>query len=315
MISLRFVIWLVLVSATFHVDIQCIEVSHHNSLRRNYYRKESFETKNNERHLQGYIVTLRLYNTVTNTTVTDLVQNQVVNIGRTPPGSLTIQAIGEGFTASSARLILSGAVGIRVTEGAPYFTLCENVKEKFFPCRGLKLGKYKIQVEFYSRSNRQGTLITTKSIEFEIISVPAQIPIKVPLRSTKAPSNKPILATKITLSLAPIPPTSTPSLGQVKIQTLAPIIKPTINPIAKPAIELINPPISVFSVAPTNQLTTATKVIPSLAPTNNNQSIAPNNNINLEPNLWPTKTPDAAAPVFSSTSAPSSSSCTIPKVS
>jgi hypothetical protein len=228
--SLKYLLWVVItfVSALVCVNVQSKKSNLHNSLRRKLDVKASFNANKNERHLQGYVVTLRLYNAVTNTSVTDLIQNQVVNIGSTPPGSLTIQAFGEGFDSKSARFILTGATTIRNTEGYPYLTLCKNDKENFFPCKDLKLGKYNIRVKFFSKSYRRGTLVTTKSIDFELRGVTprllapsfAPVSLKTSKKPTVAPTNKPTMAPVFSPSSAPVSSCTKPKVRICIIQNV-----------------------------------------------------------------------------------------------
>jgi hypothetical protein len=93
------------------------------------------------RELQTVSVKFSLLNTVSDTLVTDLMQNAVANIGAVPANNLSIEVSVTGANPASVKLSLTGATTITAIEGGT-FSLCGNSGRDFRPCTSLILGKY-----------------------------------------------------------------------------------------------------------------------------------------------------------------------------
>jgi hypothetical protein len=197
---------------------------------------ELFDASILDRKLQANSVTFKLFNAVPvpDMLITDLDQNELVNLGSIPPGNLNIQVVSSGWKPASVRISLTGAVTRTVVEGGT-FTLCGNSGSNFATCNNLILGRYNIRAELFSGALGTGQLLTTSSIDFVLanatvapapapITAPITVPVIVPVRPTTPPAKAPV----------PVPvPVSLPQpvLAPAPIPVSLPITLPVPQPV------------------------------------------------------------------------------------
>jgi hypothetical protein len=149
---------------------------------------------------------LKLINAETDTLVTDLSQNLVVQLGSSiSPTKLTIQVVVNGFTPApqSVKITLTGPVNRTVIETGTY-TLCGNLGLDFNPCTNLVYGKYNVKAELFTLRGALGTVISTTGLNFELKSptVPSPVlsPVRAPISAPTQTCTVPRVRKKILLS-------------------------------------------------------------------------------------------------------------------
>jgi cell division septation protein DedD len=186
------------------------------------------------RQLQTNTTTFKLINAVTDTSITDLIQNSVVNLGSISPNTLSIQVVLTGWQAGSVRITLTGAISRIVLERGT-FSLCGNSGSDFFPCTGLKHGSYSILAELFLQRNGTG-LMSSRRIDFVLQggSPIAPVPTPVAKAPTKSPDSFPTKApTRSPTKMPSKAPTRTPITNAPLAK--APTRSPTASPVSSPS--------------------------------------------------------------------------------
>jgi hypothetical protein len=149
------------------------------SSRSNLRLRETADKQQSLRNLQlSTSTTFKLMNADSDTVITTLMQNSIVDIGSTPPNQLTIEISTTGFLPRSVKLSLTGAQTYSKVEGGK-FALCGNSGSNYYPCKFLSVGKYKLNADFYTKSFGNGDYISSSSIDFELTNTMVA-PVKIP---------------------------------------------------------------------------------------------------------------------------------------
>jgi hypothetical protein len=191
------------------------------------------------RTLQDTSTTYRLFNAVTDTVITTLMQNSVVNIGDVPANYLTIEVSTTGFKPKSVKLSLIGEQSTyKATEGGT-FVLCGNSGSNYNPCSSLTLGKYKLTADFYSAWGGNGEFISSSSIDFELTNTGASAPVLPPVTPVSPPVDPPVSPPVDPPVSPPVdPPVSPPVNPPVSPPVLPPVSPPVLPPVSKPSCSI-----------------------------------------------------------------------------
>jgi hypothetical protein len=125
-------------------------------------------------------IKFRLVNAVSDTVISEILDNGILNTGAVPANSLTLEVSVEGLKPASVRISLTGAQHITVIEKG-ILALCGNYGTDLVPCSMLTVGKYNITADIYSSTDATGQIIASRSISFELINDIIPIPVAVPV--------------------------------------------------------------------------------------------------------------------------------------
>jgi hypothetical protein len=146
-----------------------------------------------QRKLQTNSTVLKLINAGTDTAITDISQNLVVQLGSISPKNLTIQVVVTGFTPApkSVKITLVGPVNRTAIESGTY-ALCGNNGSDFNPCTNVAYGRYNVKAELYTLKGALGTLMSTTAYDFELRNMTVPSPVMPPVMPpVQSPTSEP----------------------------------------------------------------------------------------------------------------------------